>query len=191
MMANGRAPSTAVEVKGVALRGVLKDAKEHGGVARLMDAIPAEARRRYFGETILHSVWYPYAAFASVLEAYDATSGRGSVSALRELGARTAARDQSSLLRVFALFTTPQRVADAGCTVWEQRFRGTGKMTVSDRIDRGWRLNIAFTGIHPLHCEFLTGYGLASGKRWVESFSVQHDRCVHRGAADCSFHAHW
>ena len=181
------------EVKGAVLRGILKDVKEEcsGGISGLLDLLPDEIRTTTLAVKVFHSTWYPYRAFAALLEGYAALIATDDPTIFREIGDRTAERDANTLLKVYASISSPIRLADVSARVWSQRFRNAGTGVV-EKDERSFRLTISgFPDIHPLHCELLTGYGRSTGLRSTKTFSTVHDRCVHRGDADCSFLSQW
>ncbi len=183
---------TDAELKGAVLRGVLRDAKElPGGIDGLLQKVPADDRDTYFASNIIHGSWYSYRAFAALLDAYAKLPGHGGAAAFRRLGERMAQRDFTTMLKAYALISSPARLADVPRKVWVQRFRSAGTAG-SEPGDRRFRFTISgFPDIHPMQCEILTGYGLAVGRQKMKSFANQHDRCVHRGDADCSWLSTW
>lgn len=186
----------AAELKGSGLRGVLKDAKERcdGGIPALIEALPSDIREAHFSQPILHARWYPYEAFGALLDAHVHVVGRGNPQEISDLGGRMAARDFNTLLKIYSKLSSPQRLAGVPNRVWSQRFRDAGHATSEPgaKGERRFRFTIdGFPGIHPLHCHLLTGYGLAAGLRWAETFTNTHDRCVHRGDNECSFLSEW
>lgn len=181
------------EVKGAVLRGILKDVKEKspGGIPNLMDALPEDIRTAHFEAPVLHGSWFPYRALGALLEAYSGLIAPNQPQIFREVGRRTAERDVNTLLKVYAAVSSPIRFADATATVWGQRFRYVGTNSV-EKGDRSFRFTISgFPGIHPLHCELLTGYGQSTGLRAAKTFHAVHDRCVHRADGECSFLSRW
>jgi hypothetical protein len=181
------------ELKGPVLRGVLRDAKEMlaGGAAQLVAALPREVRQAHFGQNVLPGGWYPYETLSILLDTYSRLLAPGRPEAIQEVGARSAGRDLNTLLKAWSLVSSPSRIADMPAMIWRQRFRNAGE-AASEKGDSSFRFTIAgFPGIHPLHCEMLTGYGRAWGRQWAKRFENTHDRCVHRGGADCSFFSSW
>ncbi len=182
------------KVKGVVLRGVLRDVKElaPGGIPRFMEALPATVRTADFSRNIVHGMWCRYEAFAALLETYLAQVGFGRASAVVDLGRRAAERDLGTLLKIYAAVSSPHRVGSHAAAVWNQRFQNAGAMAFEEKEERSYRLTLSgFRAIHPLNCEFLTGYGAGAGRTWVASYTVVHDRCVHRGQANCSWLSTW
>jgi hypothetical protein len=185
--------TSIAELKGSILRGVLRDTKEfvRGGIPRVMEELSPEIREATFGQNIFHGMWYPYAAFAALLEAYGKAAGAAGPSTYHQLGMRMADRDFNTLLKAFAMVSGPARLADVPRKVWVQRFRGAGTAN-SEPGDTSFRFTISgFPDIHPMHCELLTGYGLASGRNKTSAFTNKHDRCVHRGDQHCSWLSRW
>jgi hypothetical protein len=182
------------EVKGVVLRGVLRDVKENhpGGIPPFLDRLSEDVRQAHFGSAVLHGRWYPYEVFGTLLEVFSERVGRGNRQSTVDLGSRSAERDLGTILKAYAFMTSPHKVGDHSRTVWSQRFRDAGEITVVDKTDNGFRLELtSFPTVHPLHCHFLIGYGIGAGHRWKSSFEVTHDRCVHRGDPLCAFSARW
>lgn len=185
--------STLPEAKGPVLLGLLQDSKETlaGGTSELVSALPEEIRASSFESKVRHASWYPYAALAGLLDTYSGLLAPGRPAAFEDVGARSAARDLNTLLKAWALISSPARIADMPAMIWNQRFRHAGKAS-TEKGESWFRFTISgFPGIHPLHCRMLTGYGDSWGKRWTSSFVNSHDRCVHRGDADCSFVSRW
>lgn len=184
--------ATKPQTKGSVLRGVLRDAKEQpGGIPAVLDRVSDDDREAFFGKNILHSLWYPYEALSVLLDAYALVLGGHKAMAFRELGARMAERDFTTLLKAYALISTPTRLAGAPARIWSQRFRNAGE-ACAEPGDRCFRFTIeGFPEMHPLLCEILTGYGLTVGRQKTASFTNTHDRCISRGDACCSWMSTW
>ena len=181
------------ELKGLILRGVFRDAKEMlpGGIDRLMQGVVPTIRETFFASKIIHGSWYPYEAFAALLEAYSKAPGFAGSDAFVSLGKRMADRDITGLLKVYAMVASPVRLAEVPQNVWAQRFRSAGSGS-TEKGESSFRFTITgFPGIHRLHCQLLTGYGLATGLGKSKSFTTVHDRCVHKGDSACSFLSTW
>ena len=76
------------QVKGTALRGLLKHAKEGGhpgGIAGAVAALP-ERSRGVFAQKVLASGWYPYRAYADLIEALVGQAPEGMQIANAKLG---------------------------------------------------------------------------------------------------------
>lgn len=156
-----------------------------------MRTLPDDVREAQFGTRILHGSWYPYSMLAVLLRAYLELLGPGQPQLIREVGARSAQRDLNTLLKAWSVISSPSRVAEMPAVIWRQRFRNAG-VAEAEKGESSFRFTIAgFPEISPLHCEMLSGYGLAWGRVWTKEFSSVHDRCVHRGNADCSFLSRW
>ena len=181
------------ELKGTILRGMLRDAKENfpGGIDQLMQGVDPAIVETHFATNIIHGSWYPYEAFAALLEAYSKAPGFAGPNAFVDLGKRMAERDLTSLLKVYAMVASPLRLAEVPQKVWSQRFRNAGTCR-TEKEETSFRFTITgFPGIHRLHCQLLTGYGLDTGLRKAKSFATVHDRCVHKGDSVCSFLSTW
>ncbi len=118
--------------------------------------------------------------------------GGGRAEVIEDLGSRTAQRDLNSILKIYAALSSTYRVGQHSTMVWSQRFKNAGVMTMADKKDRSFRLNLEnFSDIHRHHCSFLAGYGRQMGLTWEKTFKVIHDQCVHRGAGSCSWLGTW
>lgn len=181
-------------VKGVIFRGILRDIKEvfPGGIPKFLESMPPSIRERDFSYNIVHGVWYPYETFIAMLDTYLHVIGNGRQASLEELGERAAVRDLGTILKIYAKFSSPQRIGEQSSTIWPQRFKNSGYMTITEKQDRSFRLSVKdFKEIHPLNCFFLTGFGRGVVRTWRKKAIVLHDHCVHHGDEDCSWLSSW
>src|SRR5512140_800605 len=98
------------QVKGQAIRGLLKSVKESGwSIPAVLAAVP-EAQRAAFAKPIVVSAWYPYEAFGSLLHTVDRMHGRGDLALCRELGRIAAIRDLGTTFRIISTITSVEFV---------------------------------------------------------------------------------
>jgi hypothetical protein len=181
------------QIKGTALRGLLKHAKEGGhpgGIAGLLDELPPAARE-VFDRRILASGWYPYLAYAELLNALTArASDRGAF--LHQLGRQLAKQDAGTTFKVVALFASVETMLQRSSLFWT-RHCDTGTFETID-VQKGSGAGVLrdFPDVSPLHCTLLGG--------WIESMAetagaskatTEKVRCVHRGDAWCEYRGSW
>jgi hypothetical protein len=153
------------KIKGMALRGALKYVKESGhpaGIAQVLAALPAEVRP-VFDKRILTGDWYPYEAYAALLQVIDRLHGRGDLTKMPELGHFAIRQDSSTVLKVISLFASVQQLIGRSGMFWG-RYCDTGTFTDVESGDRHVAMALRdFPGISPEHCHLLIGWleGLA------------------------------
>jgi hypothetical protein len=181
------------QIKGTALRGLLKHAKEGGhpgGIAGAVGELPT-ATRAIFGQKVLASAWYPYEAYADLLEVL---AGRTHESAahLRELGRWLAMQDAGTTFKVVALFASVETMLQRASLFWA-RHCDTGTFETID-VQKGSGAGVLrdFPDVSPLHCTLMTGWiegmGEAAG---ATKATVEKVRCVHRGDTWCEYRGVW
>lgn len=181
------------QIKGTALRGLLKHAREGGhpgGIPGALAALPAPSRG-VFAQRILASGWYPYAAYADLLEALVGSTGDRSAH-LRELGRWLAAQDAGTTFKVVALFASVETMLQRSSLFWTRHCDAGVFETVDVQKGSGAGVLRDFPDVSPLHCTLLTGWiegmGEAAG---AQRATVEKVRCVHRGDAWCEYRGRW
>ncbi|MFQ5349980.1 MAG: hypothetical protein ACE5EG_06025 [Thermoanaerobaculia bacterium] len=183
-----------IQVKGFAVRGLLKYIKESGHpggipavLARLDPALGA-----HFATRILSSRWYPYEMFLGLLHTIDDEIGDGDLSLMPTLGESSGRQDAGTIFRFVAALSSVESIVRRADFLW-QRYCDRGRFEVLE-LEPG-RLHLAleeFPEIDQAHCGLITGWiaglGKAVGARWPE---VEQVRCVHRGDPRCEFGATW
>ena len=180
------------QIKGTALRGLLKHAKDSvpGGVPALIAALP-ERSRGVFDHRVLASSWYPYQAYADLLEGL-AGGARDRAAYLHELGRHLAVQDAGTTFQVVALFASVETMLQRASLFWT-RHCDTGRFeTLETAKGSGVGALRDFPGVSPLHCTLLTGWiegmGEAAGASEATTEKV---KCVHRGDPWCEYHGRW
>ena len=181
------------QIKGTALRGLLKHAKEGGhpgGIAGLLGELPPAARA-VFDQRILASGWYPYGAYASLLDVLAARA-RDRNAFLHQLGRLLAEQDAGATFKIVALFASVETMLQRSSLFWT-RHCDTGTFETID-VQKGSGAGVLrnFPDVSPLHCTLLTG--------WIESMAetagstratAEKVQCVHRGDAWCEYRGVW
>ena len=182
------------QIKGTALRGLLRHAKEGGhpgGVAGLVAQLP-DSSRAVFDRRILASNWYPYEVYADLLNGFVG-SARDRTAYLHQLGRLLAKQDAGSTLKVVALFGSVERLLQRAAIFWS-RHCDTGTFDTVEP-QPGSRATVVlrdFPGISPLHCTLMTGWieGIAEAAGATRAHAEK-VRCVHRGDAWCEYRGTW
>ncbi len=181
------------KVKGAAIRGVLKYVKSSGltgGIGSVVAALPVEARTA-FEAPILVSHWYPYQAFAALLEELDRRFEHEK-DLFHQYGRWSARQDAGTIFRLVSVFASVERLLPMSTLFWSRHCDSGRFETTQVQKGGGVGLLRGFPEIHPLHCRLLTG--------WIEGMvtvvgagevHVQHTRCVHRGDELCEFTGTW
>lgn len=183
-----------VQIKGFAVRGLLKYVKRHareGGIRAFLADL-REEDAALFDQRVLSSSWYPYATFTVLLEAIDRKLGTGDLSYLERVGESSGREDAGTIFKVVLTLASIERVIAIAPPFWKRY------------CNRGWfepvsvspghleiRLH-GFPDIHPGHCRLIAGWikglGLTAGAREAR---VEEVACVHRGDSCCEFNAAW
>jgi hypothetical protein len=181
------------QVKGTALRGLLKYAKEGGhagGIGGLVAVLPPESRA-VFGQRILASGWYPYTAYTDLLAGLVGPA-RDHSAQLIQLGRWLATQDAGTTFKVVALFASVETMLQRASLFWT-RHCDTGVFETVD-VQKGSGVGVLrdFPEVSPLHCTLLTGWiegmGEAAGAKKATAEKVL---CVHRGDRHCEYRGSW
>jgi hypothetical protein len=180
------------QVKGLAVRGLLKSVKESGWSIPAVIAAMPEAQRAVFARPIVVSAWYPYDAFASLLSTVDQMHGQGDLALCRDLGRTGAVRDLGTTFRIISIMTSVEFVVKRGQVFWS-KYCDTGTMVLEKHREGGFKGRLeGFPGVAHGHCRMIEGWlegmGTALG---AKDMATQQTRCVHQGADCCEFEARW
>lgn len=182
------------QIKGFAIRGLLKYVKESdltGGIPEVLAHLPADARPS-FEAPVDEREWYPYAAYAGLLQAVDRAVGGGGDAHYRRLGLYAAEQDVNTLFKIIAVFSSVEKLLQRSVVIW-RRYCDTGAFVTAE-VSRGRGTGILrdFPGVAPEHCRLLVGWvegmALAAGAKTV---SVEKTLCVHRGDSHCEYQGTW
>jgi hypothetical protein len=181
------------QIRGFAIRGLLRYGKTHGLPPRdLIPLLPA-AVRPVFETQISHSELYPYDAFAQVLRTLDRKLGKSDGSTARLVGRAAAEADVKGIFQIAALLSSPEKAVRRSPGYW-QRYCDTGQMVEQEIRSGYFRLALdGFPDIDPLHCLLIEGWneaGLAAIGR-TKNVEVHQLECVHKGGTRCVFEGTW
>ena len=160
------------QVRGFAIRGLIRFGKQHGLPAKDLIQMLPESVRQPFETQILHSAFYPYDAFSETLRLLDRCIGKDDGALAREVGRLTSGEDLRGIFQIIASFSSPEKAAHRAEQYWH-RYSDTGKM-VEEEIRKGYFRTALeeFPGIDRLHCLLIEGWnegGLAAvGAREVK-----------------------
>jgi predicted hydrocarbon binding protein len=180
------------QIKGTALRGLLKLAKDGGhpgGIAGALATLPPPLRA-HFDHRILASAWYPYEAYAGLLEVL--TPARDSEAHLHQLGRLLASFDAGTTFKIVALFASVEKMLTRSSLFWTQHC-DTGSF---DTVEMGKGSSVGqlrgFPDVSPHHCRLLNGWieGMAEAAG-ANTARSEKTRCVHRGDPCCEYRGSW
>lgn len=182
------------QIKGFAIRGLLKYVKQSdltGGIQGVLAHLPADARPS-FESAIDEKEWYPYEAYAGLLQAVDRAMGGGNDAHYRRLGLFAADQDVNTLFKIIAAFSSVEKLLQRSVVIW-RRYCDTGNFVTADvSREGGTGILRDIPEVAPEHCRMLLGWvegmALAAG---AKSVTVEKTRCVHRGDPHCEYQGTW
>jgi predicted hydrocarbon binding protein len=180
------------QIKGFAIRGVLKSVKESGGsIPALIAALPP-ADRAAFDRPIVTSDWYPYSAFVALVRAVVRVQGQGDLAHARELGRKAAERDLGTTFRIISAIASLRFLLERGQVFWS-KYCDTGRMVLDGSEEKAIKARLeAFPEIDEAHCAlvegWLEGLGTALG---ADGMTTRQLSCVRRGDPACTFEGRW
>ncbi len=138
----------------------MKDRCESAVFRRILDAAGSP---EVFGEPVRALGWYPYAAYCNLLAAADRIAGKGTGSYCRDLGAAAGQRDVSTVLRIYVVLSSPERLIRACSKVWPSYYANAGRMDALTWAPHDTTLRISdFREMHPLHCRLMEGWMIST-----------------------------
>ncbi len=185
-----KAETMPPQVKGFAIRGLLKFVKQSGypgGIPAMISLLPSEDQKT-FADPINASAWYPYTVFAHLLRAINQSMGKGDLSAARRIGEAAAQWDVQGVFKIIGALTGLQTLLPRARIFWPRYF-SAGTLVVTDIGDRGARLQIQnFPEIDPVHCVVLEGWFEELSRLFgAKNVRVTHTACVHKRGAVCEY----
>jgi predicted hydrocarbon binding protein len=180
------------QIKGFAIRGILKSIKEsRWSIPDVLAAMPAEARGT-FEQPIVASAWYPYSVFAQLGRAVEKVHGKGDLEVVREFGRKGAVRDLGTTFRIISAITSLEFFLNRLQILWS-KYCDTGRMQLLELKGNHFVVQLLdFAGIDATHCAstegWIEGMGAAMG---ATGMKARQTRCVHRGDAFCEFEGSW
>ena len=182
------------QIKGSAIRGVLKYAKEkqlQGGSRGLVSSLSPEHRAVLAGQ-VLSSKWYPYPTYAALLHEVNRQLGHGDLVAMHHLGVFAARQESGSVLQLVMNMLSVERVLKMSSMFWKRICDGGRFETSELRADSGVGRLLDFPDVAIEHCHTMTGWiegmAFAAGAKTVK---VEKSRCVHRGDPWCEYRGGW
>lgn len=182
------------QIKGFAIRGLLKYIKESdhpGGIPAVLARLPPDARPS-FEEPIDTRRWYPYAAYAGLLQAVELALGAGDPDHHRKLGLYAAEQDVNTLFKIIAVFSSVEKLLQRSVVIW-RRYCDTGAFVTQDvTATSGTGILRDVPDVAPQHCAMLLGWveGMAKAAG-AKSVTVEKVKCVHRGDGHCEYRGRW
>ena len=148
---------------GRALRGVLRSLKDRCEPAVFRRIIEAAGWQQVFSEPIRALGWYPYEAYTSLLVAADRVAGKGTGSFCRDLGVAAGQRDVSTVLRIYVVLSSPERLIRSCSKVWPSYYANAGRMDALRWAPDDTTLRISeFREMHPFHCRLMEGWMIST-----------------------------
>jgi hypothetical protein len=180
------------QVKGVAIRGLLKSVKERGWpVGDVVAGLPEPARAS-FVRSIVASTWYPYPVLTGLLETIERLHGEGGFALTRAFGARAAQRDLGTTFKIITAIASLEFFLKRAQVFWAQ-YCDTGQLLLERYSADGFVLRLdGFPAIHPGHCTLIEGWleGIAIALG-AEGDQCRQTLCVQRGDPRCEFTSTW
>lgn len=182
------------QIKGFAIRGLLKFVKESGhpgGIPAILEKIPPDLQPT-FRLKILHGTWYPYDAYDALLRVVDRELGQGDLELMSEVGRFAARQEISSIWKLVTYFSSVETLLRRSSLFWP-RYCDVGVFETYD-VEPGSGNGVIrdFPAISRPHCHLITGWveqmAMNAGARTVE---VEKIRCVHRGDEACEYAGRW
>ncbi len=153
------------QVKGIAILGLIKFIKKNmkDDLPKIIASLPPETRK-YVGEHILLTEWYPYTLYTDLLKMMDRVVGRGDLSYCIEQGKLSAQHDLSTVYRIFLNFISPNMIINKAMSIGYSCY-DVGKVEASMLPDHGIVVTIKeFPDIDIAHVKNAQG--------WLEQFLV-------------------
>ncbi|HET6582188.1 MAG TPA: hypothetical protein VFG69_02050 [Nannocystaceae bacterium] len=118
-----------------------------------------EAIATVSAERIVRTEWYPYEAFAQLLEGADRDLGDGKGALCFELGVAAAKSDLRGAFAVLKLLASPQHLIGSCERVWPRYYRNAGRMIAAATRPENTVLRILdFPTMSPAHCRMMEGW---------------------------------
>jgi hypothetical protein len=182
------------QIKGAAIRGVLKFVKHAGGKVTIPGVIAElpPAQRAIFDRVILTGEWYPVAAYHQLLKVVDRKIGAGDLALMPQLGRYSARQDVSGIFKIISVLASIPRILQSASTFWG-RYHDTGSFEIVELEEqRGTARIVDYPEMSEEHSHVLLGWiegiGLASG---AKHSVVQLTRSMHWGDPYFEYRMEW
>lgn len=186
--------SEGPQIKGFALRGLLKYVKESsypGGIPALLEKLSDEDKQ-YFSEEVLSSLWYPYPAFSALAQAISREIADGDISILEDVGRTSGGQDLSGIFRFITAILSVERIVSRASAFW-RRYCDTGELDVVESGPAHFTVRLSgFPEIDAAHCHMISGWirGLGDGTG-AKDVEIRKTSCVHLGDPHCEYQGSW
>ncbi len=190
----------AVQISGRALLGAIKYSKVLAGAdgpGALFSNL-TEGDRQLFAKTIRSGAWYPYSAYAGMLETIKAWPGlEGDSDSLLDFGRWALKHDAGSVLKILSVFSSVEGLVHRGFGSWGgflwSRHCDAGEVFLADSGPKTGTMGLRnFPDISPAHCWMISGYLEAMGRIiGASALRMRKTRCVHRGDQCCEYRGEW
>jgi hypothetical protein len=145
----------------MAFLGVLKELRSAADPDRVTAALRGwgGAIATVSAERIVRTDWYPYEAFAQLLEGAERDFGDGTGALCRELGIAAAKNDLRGAFAVLKLLASPQHLIGSCERVWPRYYRNAGRMEAVATRPENTVLRIHdFPAMAQAHCRMMEGW---------------------------------
>jgi hypothetical protein len=149
------------EVSGKAFLGVIAYVKGMYGQKELNEIVAKSGAvtEQVFSEKIEMLKWYPYEAFAQLLETMQARFGNGDPNYCRILGTLAGGKDLASTFAVYQSKKNPERFARSCGFIWSAYYRNAGEMVCVSYSHQKAVVRINnFPHMNINHCRVMEGW---------------------------------
>ena len=149
----------------MAFLGVLKQLRSAEDPERVSAAMRGWGRElaTVSAERIVRTDWYPYEAFAQLLEGAERDLGDGTGALSRELGIAAAKSDLRGAFAVLKLLASPQHLIGSCERVWPRYYRNAGRMiAIATRPENTVLRILDFPTMSPAHCRMMEGWMISA-----------------------------
>jgi hypothetical protein len=181
------------QIKGFAIRGVLKYVKEKQSAkpGEVIANLPAELAAA-FKHPIVTSSWYPYPVFSTLLRQVDRQFGKGDLKLCIDLGDFAARQDIAGIFKMMLSVLDPDTLLRRSTVFWA-KYSDTGKIGPLPAAPHRYAIRLdGFRDMDEAHCYLMIGWmtrlGLYSKATTVD---MKHTFCVNRGADFCQWEGTW
>jgi hypothetical protein len=154
------------QIKGTAIRGLLKQVKESGhagGIPAILAELPP-ASHKTFDHRILASGWYPYDSYGDLLTVVHRRLHGERSDDLVDLGRWLAKQDAGTTLKIFALFASVETMLQRGQFFWP-RHCDTGTFVTVD-VQKGSGVGMLSTSPASIPCTASSSPAGSRAWRW-------------------------
>jgi hypothetical protein len=158
-------PKTKPEVSGRAFLGLIRFVKDTHGEDTLREVfkLARDGPVDVFARRIAIQDWLPYDVYTRFLRALEKQLAAGDRTFARRLGAIAGKRDLGTVLKVFVAIASAERLIRACSKIWPSYYRNAGSMEALEWQPERTVLRVtSFPEMHPLHCQLMEGWMIAT-----------------------------